>query len=73
MRHASLPSAMSRLLKSSTVSQASLTGTDSRAFAVFRDQLGRWCARRADGLVGGLFVDHAAARKFVRHELARSR
>jgi hypothetical protein len=37
-------------------------------FSVFRDLKGRWCARRADGLVGGLFREKEAALRFVRRE-----
>ena len=37
-------------------------------FEIFRDQLGHWCARRADGLVFGLFVERDAAIRFARRE-----
>src|ERR1700679_1812740 len=38
------------------------------AFEIFRDQVGRWCARRADGLVFGTFVGRMSAIRFARRE-----
>jgi len=40
----------------------------SAAFEIFRDPSGRWCARRADGLVGGTFLDRRDAILFARRE-----
>ena len=41
-------------------------------FDIFRDAQGRWCARRRDGLVGGIFRDRAEAERFARMESAPS-
>ncbi len=38
------------------------------AFQIFRNGLGRWCARRADGLVSGTFFNREAALLFARRE-----
>jgi len=38
------------------------------AFQIFRNGLGRWCARRADGLVCGTFFNRDAALCFARRE-----
>ena len=38
------------------------------SFAIFRNQIGRWCARRADGLVFGTFLERDAAVRFARRE-----
>jgi hypothetical protein len=38
-------------------------------FQVFSCGNGEWCARRADGLVGGYFVDRECALRFVRREM----
>jgi hypothetical protein len=35
-------------------------------FAIFRNGAGQWCARRADGLVGGIFLGRDAAVRFAR-------
>jgi hypothetical protein len=37
-------------------------------FEIFRDPDGSWCARRMDGLVGGVFRDRAGAERFARSE-----
>ena len=37
-------------------------------FEIFRDDGGHWCARRQDGLVGGVFRDRAEAERFARLE-----
>jgi hypothetical protein len=37
-------------------------------FEIFRDGGGHWCARRSDGLVGGVFRDRAEAERFARME-----
>ena len=37
-------------------------------FEIFRDGSGHWCARRQDGLVGGVFRDRAEAERFARLE-----
>ncbi len=37
-------------------------------FRIFRDGIGHWCARRADGLVAGTFFDREAALHFARRE-----
>jgi hypothetical protein len=37
-------------------------------FELFRDQAGHWCARRADGRVGGTFFERDAAVRFARRE-----
>jgi hypothetical protein len=37
-------------------------------FEIFRDDGGHWCARRQDGLVGGVFRDRAEAERFARME-----
>jgi hypothetical protein len=48
--------------------------TDIRSFAqqstfeIFRDRIGHWCARRADGMVFGTFFERDAAIKFARRE-----
>jgi hypothetical protein len=36
-------------------------------FEIFRES-GHWCARRSDGLVGGVFRDRAEAERFARME-----
>jgi hypothetical protein len=41
---------------------------DGKAFEIFLDRTGYWCARRVDGLVFGLFVNRGAALRFVRME-----
>ena len=38
------------------------------AFELFRNRIGRWCARRVDGLVFGTFFERAAAIHFARRE-----
>jgi hypothetical protein len=38
------------------------------AFEIFRDHVGHWCARRADGLVFGTFFERASAIRFARRE-----
>lgn len=38
------------------------------AFEIFRDQVGHWCARRADGLVFGTFVERRSAIRFAQWE-----
>lgn len=38
-----------------------------KAFEIYTDN-GRWCARRMDGLVFGIFTDQASALRFVRLE-----
>jgi len=35
---------------------------------VFRCSNGQWCARRADGLVCGLFIDEISATSFAKRE-----
>ncbi len=42
-------------------------------FQIFRTRIGRWCARRADGLVSGTFFDREAALRFARRECRDSR
>ena len=37
-------------------------------FEISRNPMGRWCVRRADGLVFGIFREHAGAIYFVHHE-----
>jgi hypothetical protein len=37
-------------------------------FSIFPNSLGQWCARRADGLVGGTFLRRDAAIQFARRE-----
>jgi hypothetical protein len=37
-------------------------------FEIFRDRIGHWCARRADGLVFGTFLEKASAVRFARRE-----
>ncbi|MEJ1968229.1 MAG: hypothetical protein WDN03_06255 [Rhizomicrobium sp.] len=37
-------------------------------FAIFRDRIGHWCARRADGMVFGTFLEREAAIRFARRE-----
>lgn len=37
-------------------------------FEIFRDDAGHWCARRSDGLVGGMFRDRSEAERFARLE-----
>jgi hypothetical protein len=37
-------------------------------FEIFRDRIGHWCARRADGMVFGTFFEREAAIKFARRE-----
>ena len=37
-------------------------------FEIFRNRIGRWCARRADGLVCGIFFERTAAVHFARRE-----
>jgi hypothetical protein len=37
-------------------------------FAIFRNSVGLWCARRADGLVGGTFLQRDDAVRFARRE-----
>ena len=52
--------------------EAARAGTDrKKTFEVFPDREGRWCARRIDGLVFGLFVSREAALRFVRFEGVR--
>jgi hypothetical protein len=38
------------------------------AFEIFRDRVGHWCVRRADGLVSGTFFERASAVQFARLE-----
>jgi hypothetical protein len=38
------------------------------AFELFRNRIGRWCARRVDGLVFGTFFEREAAIHFARRE-----
>jgi hypothetical protein len=37
-------------------------------FEVFPDAIGRWCARRIDGLVCGTFLERDGALRFARAE-----
>ena len=37
-------------------------------FEIFRDPTGRWCARRQDGLVSGIFRERLDALRFARRE-----
>jgi hypothetical protein len=37
-------------------------------FSICRHANGRWSARRGDGLVGGIFIDHDAALRFAERE-----
>ncbi|MEI9990620.1 MAG: hypothetical protein WDM86_11330 [Rhizomicrobium sp.] len=37
-------------------------------FQIFRNRIGRWCARRADGMVCGTFFQREAALRFARRE-----
>ena len=39
-------------------------------FEIFRDRIGHWCARRADGKVCGTFFEREAAVRFARRECA---
>ena len=51
------------------MSAAPQTLSDPRTvFEIFRDRVGHWCARRADGLVFGTFFDREAAVHFARRE-----
>jgi hypothetical protein len=53
------------------LSVAELTCTESNsktAFEIFRNRIGQWCARRADGLVFGTFLERDAALHFARAE-----
>jgi hypothetical protein len=43
-----------------------------KLFEIYLDKAGRWCARRLDGLVFGIFADRASAQRFVRLEGAFS-
>lgn len=38
------------------------------AFELFHDRIGRWCVRRLDGLVFGVFRERKTAVRFVTHE-----
>jgi hypothetical protein len=38
------------------------------AFEIFRNRVGRWCVRRADGLVSGTFFERGSAIQFARLE-----
>ncbi len=40
----------------------------SNVFQIFRNQIGRWHARRADGMVLGIFFKRDAAIRFARDE-----
>lgn len=40
----------------------------AKKFEIYSDRTGRWCARRLDGLVFGVFIDLASALRFVRLE-----
>ncbi|MEJ0027888.1 MAG: hypothetical protein WDN01_17830 [Rhizomicrobium sp.] len=42
-------------------------------FRIFRNRIGRWCARRADGLVSGTFFQRDAALRFARRECRDAR
>jgi len=39
-----------------------------KTFEIFRNRIGRWCVRRADGLVFGTFFEKEAAVHFARRE-----
>jgi hypothetical protein len=45
----------------------------ANAFEIFRDPLGRWCARRTDGLVFGTFFERMDAIGFARRECRDAR
>jgi hypothetical protein len=47
------------------------TGTkpgSETVFEIFRNRIGRWCARRADGLVVGTFFERGDALNFARRQ-----
>jgi hypothetical protein len=46
----------------------SAQSSSANAFEIFRNPLGRWCARRADGLVFGTFFERTDALVFARRE-----
>jgi hypothetical protein len=37
-------------------------------FRIYRNEAGRWCARKGDGLVAGTFFDHESALRFAKRE-----
>jgi hypothetical protein len=49
-------------------SATQLASDPRTVFEIFRDQIGRWCARRADGLVFGTFAERASAIQFAQRE-----
>jgi hypothetical protein len=49
-------------------SKAIPLGSLKMSFEIFRDKIGHWCARRADGKVGGTFLERDAAVRFARRE-----
>lgn len=40
-------------------------------FRIYRNDAGRWCASKADGLVAGVFFERSAALRFAEREGAR--
>jgi hypothetical protein len=46
------------------------TAQRKAVFRVFRNDDGRWCANRADGMAGGTFFEQDAAIRFARRESA---
>jgi hypothetical protein len=46
------------------------TAQRKAVFRVFRNDDGRWCANRADGMAGGTFFEQEAAIRFARRESA---
>ncbi len=47
---------------------AQASSDSTTAFELFRNRIGRWCARRVDGLVFGTFFERDAAIHFARRE-----
>jgi hypothetical protein len=45
-----------------------LNARSPRVFSICPHANGMWSARRGDGLVGGIFVDHDAALRFAERE-----
>ncbi len=51
------------------MAQISSTTVDLKSvFEIFRNHIGQWCARRADGMVFGTFKERDGALWFARQE-----
>lgn len=71
MQKASLPRSKPVVVIMANANQSQADATT--VFEIFCNQIGRWCARRADGMVFGTFFERADALHFARRECRDAR